>query len=213
VRPCARGETTDWRQQRAMRRGDGDNTSARHDEPPGSDQNERGHEYRRRLIAVEKLWRDAQVAILFGKASRKAAFATNDSGRYWRLSGARQSSSGALAITRGPESKMSAARSGGDWSEERNASSASGVSARALQPLRARVKAVKPKILLLIRCSLGAVGAASPTHKLDAGEQIRLAVCDKMSMEWKALSNVSGAKSYVWRRSSWTSKLEQAWFS
>jgi hypothetical protein len=33
-------------------------------------------------IAVEKLWRDAQVAILFGKASREAAFATNDSGRY-----------------------------------------------------------------------------------------------------------------------------------
>ena len=54
-------------------------------------QNERRHEYRRRLIAVEKSWRDAQVAILFGKASRKAAFATNDSGRYWRLSGAKQS--------------------------------------------------------------------------------------------------------------------------
>jgi hypothetical protein len=73
--------------------------------------NERGHVYRRRLIAVEKSWRDAQVAILFGKASRKAAFATNDSGRYWRLSGAKQSgsSSGVLAITRGPESKMSAA--------------------------------------------------------------------------------------------------------
>jgi hypothetical protein len=50
--------------------------------------NERGHEYRRRLIAVEKLWRDAQGAILFGKASRKVAFATNDSGRYWPLSGA-----------------------------------------------------------------------------------------------------------------------------
>src|SRR5215469_14855767 len=64
-----------------------------------------------RLIAVEKSWRDAQVAILFGKASRKAAFATNDSGRYWRRSGARQwgSASGVLAITRGPESKMSAA--------------------------------------------------------------------------------------------------------
>jgi hypothetical protein len=28
-------------------------------------------------------------AILFGKALREAAFATNDSGRYWRLSGAR----------------------------------------------------------------------------------------------------------------------------
>jgi hypothetical protein len=41
-------------------------------------------------IAVEKLWRDAQVAILFGKALREAAFATNDSGRYWRVSGARQ---------------------------------------------------------------------------------------------------------------------------
>jgi len=73
--------------------------------------NERGHEYRRRLIAVEKLWRDAQVAILFGQASRKAAFATSDSGRYWRRSGARQlgSASGVLAITRGPESKISAA--------------------------------------------------------------------------------------------------------
>jgi hypothetical protein len=35
------------------------------------------YEYRRRLIVVEKSWRDAQVAILFGKASRKAAFATN----------------------------------------------------------------------------------------------------------------------------------------
>src|SRR5215470_3120391 len=35
------------------------------------------------------------------------------------------SSSGVLAITRGPESKMSAALSGGDRSEERNASSAS----------------------------------------------------------------------------------------
>jgi hypothetical protein len=74
-----------------MRRGDGDNTSARHDEPPRADQNEPRHEYRRRLIAVEKSWRDAQVTILFGEASRKAAFATNDSGRYWRLSGARQS--------------------------------------------------------------------------------------------------------------------------
>jgi hypothetical protein len=74
--------------------------------------NARRHEYRRRLIATEKSWRDAQVAILFGKASRKAAFATNDSGRYWRRSGASQSgrsSSGVLAITRGPESKMSAA--------------------------------------------------------------------------------------------------------
>jgi len=55
--------------------------------------NERRHEYRRRLIAIEKSWRDAQVAILFGQASRKAAFATNDSGRYWRLSGTRQSGS------------------------------------------------------------------------------------------------------------------------
>jgi hypothetical protein len=53
--------------------------------------NERRHEYRRRLIAVEKSWRDAQGAILFGKASRKAAFATNDSECYWRRSGARQS--------------------------------------------------------------------------------------------------------------------------
>ena len=44
-------------------------------------QNEQRHEYRRRLMAVEKLRRDAQGAILFGKASRKAAFATNDSGR------------------------------------------------------------------------------------------------------------------------------------
>ena len=43
-------------------------------------QNERRHEYRGRLIAVEKLWRDEQVVILFGKVSRKAAFATNDSG-------------------------------------------------------------------------------------------------------------------------------------
>src|SRR5215469_7196657 len=92
--------------------GDGDSTSARPGEPPRSDQNERRHEYRRRLIAVKKSWRDAQVAILFGKTSRKAAFATNDSGRYWRLSGASQSwgsASGVLAITRGPESKMSAA--------------------------------------------------------------------------------------------------------
>jgi len=31
--------------------------------------NERRHEYRRRLIAVEKSWRDAPVAILFGKVS------------------------------------------------------------------------------------------------------------------------------------------------
>ena len=43
--------------------------------------NERRHEYRRCLIAVEKSSRDAQGAILFAKASRKAAFATNDSGR------------------------------------------------------------------------------------------------------------------------------------
>src|SRR5215471_97558 len=73
--------------------------------------NERRHEYRRRLIAVEKSCRDAQLAILFGKASRKSAFARNNSGRYWRRSGARQrgSASGVLAITRGPESKMSAA--------------------------------------------------------------------------------------------------------
>ena len=73
-----------------------------------------------RLIAVEKSWRDAQVAILFGKASRKAAFATNDSGRYWRRrSGARQwgSASGVLAITRGPEAKMSAARAAGAQSD------------------------------------------------------------------------------------------------
>ena len=79
-------------------------------------------------IAVEKSWRDAQVPVLFGKALREAAFATNDSGRYWRRSGARSvwgSSSGVLAIIRGPESTMSAALSGGDWSEERNASSAS----------------------------------------------------------------------------------------
>src|SRR5215472_1021673 len=84
--------------------------------------NERRHEYRRRLIAVEKSWRDAQVAILFGQASRKAAFATNDSGRYWRLSGPRQSGgrrADVLAITRGPESKMSAALSGGDRGKER----------------------------------------------------------------------------------------------
>jgi hypothetical protein len=33
-------------------------------------ENGRRHEYRRRLMAVEKLWRDAQGAILFGKASR-----------------------------------------------------------------------------------------------------------------------------------------------
>jgi hypothetical protein len=64
--------------------------------------NERRYEYRRRFIAVEKLWRDAQVGNPLWQGVAKAAFATNDSGRYWRLSGA-----------------------GGDWSEERNASSAS----------------------------------------------------------------------------------------
>ena len=34
-------------------------------------------------MAVEKSWRYAQVAILFGQASRQAAFSTNDSERYW----------------------------------------------------------------------------------------------------------------------------------
>jgi hypothetical protein len=44
----------------------------------------------RHCQSAEKLWCDAQGAILFGKALREAAFATNDSGRYWRVSGARQ---------------------------------------------------------------------------------------------------------------------------
>jgi hypothetical protein len=34
---------------------------------------ERRHEYRRRLIAVEKSWRDAQVAILFGQGVAKGS--------------------------------------------------------------------------------------------------------------------------------------------
>src|SRR5215472_17756617 len=37
-------------------------------------QNGRRHECRWRVIAAETLWRDAQVAILFGKVPRKAAF-------------------------------------------------------------------------------------------------------------------------------------------
>ena len=49
------------------------------------------------LQPVEKLRRDARVAILFGQATRKAAFATNDSGRYWRRSGARRSGGGRRA--------------------------------------------------------------------------------------------------------------------
>ena len=43
---------------------------------------------------------------------------------------------------------------------------------------------------------------SSPPLNCDAGGQIRLAVCGIMSLEWKAFSNVSGAKSYAWRLSS-----------
>ena len=110
-----------------MRRGDDDNTCARHDEPPRSDQKtERRYEYRRRLIAVEKSWRDAQVAILFWQGVAQGRVRHE---RFWALlavggEAVWGSSSGVFAITRGPESKMSAALSGCDWSEERNASSA-----------------------------------------------------------------------------------------
>ena len=41
-----------------------------------------------------------------------------------------------------------------------------------------------------------------PDPKLQCGRHIRVEVCGIMSLEWKAFSNVSGAKSYVWRLSS-----------
>ena len=44
--------------------------------------------------------------------------------------------------------------------------------------------------------------AASPTPSWDAEGRIRLEVCGIMSLEWNALSNVSGARSQVWRHSS-----------
>jgi len=62
-------------------------------------------------IAVDKLWRDAQVAILFGKASRKA-FAANDSGRYWRLSGARQLAEGEAGFDPLDPARIKSASSG-----------------------------------------------------------------------------------------------------
>src|SRR5215468_544760 len=95
-----------------MRRGDGDNTSARHDKPPGSDQKRatsrispasyRGRKIVARCAGGDPLWQGvAQGHIRYE--------------RFWALlatvggEAVGGSASGVLAITRGPESKMSAA--------------------------------------------------------------------------------------------------------
>src|SRR5215469_2365076 len=111
-----------------MRRGDGDNTSARHAKPPGSDQkratsrispaSHRGRKIVARCAGGDPLWQGiAQGRVRYERFW--ALLATVGGEAVWG------SSSGVLAITRGPESKMSAALSGGERSEARNASCAS----------------------------------------------------------------------------------------
>src|SRR5215813_11191951 len=100
-----------------MRRGDGDNTSAGHDEPPGADQkratsrispaSHRGRKIVARCSGGDPLWQGvAQGRVRYERFW--ALLATVGAEAVWG------SSSGVLAITRGPESKMSAALSGGD---------------------------------------------------------------------------------------------------
>src|SRR5215831_2182372 len=95
-----------------MRRGDGDNTSARHDEPPRSDQKRAtsrispashgGRKIVARCSGVDPLW----PGVAQGRVRHErfwALLATVGGEAVWG------SASRVLAITRGPESKMSAA--------------------------------------------------------------------------------------------------------